>query len=236
MPGNCSAAAAHEDLHAHYAEMRGSVAIGPEQLLPIDVPEGTQPCATFGLHASLPFLAERYAHGDAALLAKHDGSVKATVKELVARIDELGGVDAICGFSQGGALEYHHNVQSCDSRLFTPALFFFLALLIGFTGRLALMPHTRCVERLEVVTIVPHEDYNGDTFDNDIALIKLSAPSEYAAIDMLDQPDDDKPVVTGGGSLSNTRRELSESVLTASKHPPGTNVWTFYCVDLKFNI
>ena len=58
-------------------------------------------------------------------------------------------------------------------------------------------------------TIVPHEDYNGGTFDNDIALIKLSAPSEYAAIDMLDQPDDDTwhsagtpLVVAGWGTLS----------------------------------
>ena len=47
----------------------------------------------------------------------------------------------------------------------------------------------------------------------------------------IDQPDDDKPVVTGGTSLSNTRRKLSELIfcILASRRMLYVDVVNFQC-------
>ena len=46
------------DLHAEYSGVRGVVALGAEELLPVSVPEGTQPCTGFGVNPVLPLAQE----------------------------------------------------------------------------------------------------------------------------------------------------------------------------------
>jgi uncharacterized protein (DUF1501 family) len=62
----CDAAATSYD---QYRTTRGGGALARDTLLPIQVPNGTQPCATYGLHPSLPFVRELYEQGDAAIFA-----------------------------------------------------------------------------------------------------------------------------------------------------------------------
>ena len=61
------------DLYAQYQAVRGvgegGVALSPNQLLPISVPNGTQPCNTFGLHHKLTNLKQMYEDGDMSLFA-----------------------------------------------------------------------------------------------------------------------------------------------------------------------
>ena len=57
------------DLHAKYEAARGAAAVAKESLHAIDVPAGTQPCTTFGVHEKLPAVASLYAAGDAAFVA-----------------------------------------------------------------------------------------------------------------------------------------------------------------------
>lgn len=54
---------------AEYDVLRQHHALSTSTLLPISVPAGTQPCATFGLHPSLPALKAMYDGGDAAFIA-----------------------------------------------------------------------------------------------------------------------------------------------------------------------
>jgi hypothetical protein len=47
---------AEVDLFEQYSAIRANTALAKGRLLPIDVPAGTQPCSTFGLHPELVFL------------------------------------------------------------------------------------------------------------------------------------------------------------------------------------
>jgi uncharacterized protein (DUF1501 family) len=66
---NCAAT----DLYAQYAEFRGigegGAALLPNQLLPIDVPAGTQPCDTFGLHYKMSNIKQMYDDGEVSFIA-----------------------------------------------------------------------------------------------------------------------------------------------------------------------
>ena len=62
---NCSS----KDMYAEYETVRGDVALAKADLRPIAVPNGTQPCATFGLHPRLQYMQELYNVGDAAFVA-----------------------------------------------------------------------------------------------------------------------------------------------------------------------
>ena len=66
--GNCTANGG-KDLHAEYTAARGDVAMGRDGMIAIEVPSGTQPCDTFGVHASLPTVAALFREGDAAFVA-----------------------------------------------------------------------------------------------------------------------------------------------------------------------
>ena len=57
------------DVFAEYTTARGAVALTREQLLPVAVPAGTQPCATFGLHPAMTFMKSLFDEGDAAIVA-----------------------------------------------------------------------------------------------------------------------------------------------------------------------
>ena len=58
------------DLYEEYARVRGVVALPKADLLPIDVPKAnSQPCDTFGVHPSLPFIHELYKNGSATFFA-----------------------------------------------------------------------------------------------------------------------------------------------------------------------
>ena len=61
--------------------MRGAVALDRSELLEISVPDGTQPCGTFGLHHKLPFLQAKYASGEAAMIANVGPLVEPISKE-----------------------------------------------------------------------------------------------------------------------------------------------------------
>ena len=53
-----SSACSASDLYAEYAAVRGpAIAIAKDDLLPFNVSAGSQPCATFGVHSSLGYLA-----------------------------------------------------------------------------------------------------------------------------------------------------------------------------------
>ena len=60
---------ASKDMYAEYETVRGDVALAKAELRPIAVPNGTQPCATFGLHPRLQYMQELYTVGDAAFVA-----------------------------------------------------------------------------------------------------------------------------------------------------------------------
>eukprot|EP01125_Pyxidicula_operculata_P014519 TRINITY_DN483_c0_g6_i1.p1 TRINITY_DN483_c0_g6~~TRINITY_DN483_c0_g6_i1.p1 ORF type:complete len:1985 (+),score=368.79 TRINITY_DN483_c0_g6_i1:207-6161(+) len=62
---NCPA----KDLHEEYSTVRAAAAIDKANLLPITVPDGTQPCNTFGLHSSMPFVKSLYDKKEALLFA-----------------------------------------------------------------------------------------------------------------------------------------------------------------------
>ena len=57
------------DLHAQYKKIRSNIALSHNQLLPIDVAPGTQPCTKFGIHSSLTTVKKLFEDGDAAFLA-----------------------------------------------------------------------------------------------------------------------------------------------------------------------
>ena len=57
------------DLHAQYKKIRSNIALSHNQLLPIDVAPGTQPCTEFGIHSSLTTVKKLFEDGDAAFLA-----------------------------------------------------------------------------------------------------------------------------------------------------------------------
>ena len=52
-----------------YAATRTGAALPLASLLPIGVPNGTQPCSTFGLHEKLPFVQQLFEEGDASIFA-----------------------------------------------------------------------------------------------------------------------------------------------------------------------
>ena len=57
------------DLYAEYQNIRGTVALAKETLLPIQSNGTAQPCAVFGLHSSLNLLKNLYDEGTALFLA-----------------------------------------------------------------------------------------------------------------------------------------------------------------------
>ena len=57
-------------------QVRGLLALAKEVLLPIDVPNGTQPCSRFGVNPSLPTVQALYNAGEAAFLANIGGLVE----------------------------------------------------------------------------------------------------------------------------------------------------------------
>lgn len=65
---------ASKDLYAEYQQVRQDAALDKATLLPISVPASTQPCATFGVHPSLPRLRSLYSQGE-ALFAANVGSM-----------------------------------------------------------------------------------------------------------------------------------------------------------------
>jgi uncharacterized protein (DUF1501 family) len=78
---NCGAT----DLYAQYAEYRGvgagGVALLPNQLLPIDVPTGTQPCDTFGIHHMMPNTKQMYDDGELAFVANMGSLIEPVTAE-----------------------------------------------------------------------------------------------------------------------------------------------------------
>jgi len=67
---NCQRNGAAADLYEEYKAYRGDVvALTKAQLTAINVPNGNQPCSTFGVHKMMPTLAEAYTAGDAAFFA-----------------------------------------------------------------------------------------------------------------------------------------------------------------------
>eukprot|EP01047_Picozoa_sp_COSAG01_P016800 COSAG01_NODE_871_length_13024_cov_115.041925_5_plen_358_part_00 len=62
---NCPA----KDLYAEYRAIRTNAAMNLNQLLSISVPNGTQPCGTFGVHFKLPKLKRLYDQGDLSFIA-----------------------------------------------------------------------------------------------------------------------------------------------------------------------
>eukprot|EP01122_Echinamoeba_exundans_P008354 TRINITY_DN275_c0_g1_i1.p1 TRINITY_DN275_c0_g1~~TRINITY_DN275_c0_g1_i1.p1 ORF type:complete len:1994 (-),score=503.35 TRINITY_DN275_c0_g1_i1:77-6058(-) len=58
-----------KNMYDEYVLVRQGAAINQSALLPINVPTGTQPCNTFGVHPSMPRLRQLYNDGDAAFLA-----------------------------------------------------------------------------------------------------------------------------------------------------------------------
>jgi cullin-associated NEDD8-dissociated protein 1 len=57
------------DLYDEYVEVRENVALAQSDLLPIDVPNGTQPCNKFGIHSTMEVLESAYNDGDALFFA-----------------------------------------------------------------------------------------------------------------------------------------------------------------------
>lgn len=56
-------------LHEEYKEVRGLIALEEDELLDINARRSGQPCRTFSLHRSLPYLKELYDEGDLLFLA-----------------------------------------------------------------------------------------------------------------------------------------------------------------------
>lgn len=81
-PTSESGAKMNFDLYEEYANVRGNVALPKADLLPIDVPtENNQPCDTFGVHPSLPFVRELYQNGSATFFANLGTMVEPITKE-----------------------------------------------------------------------------------------------------------------------------------------------------------
>lgn len=69
-----------DDLYAHYAEIRGDVAIDADDLLDVATPPGSQPGDVYGLHPSLTKLQLLYEAGDAAFVANAGVMVEPVTK------------------------------------------------------------------------------------------------------------------------------------------------------------
>ncbi len=59
----------NKDMYAEYVNVRTDAALNKTNLLPINVPAGTQPCNTFGVHYAMPMLQQLYNDGDALFAA-----------------------------------------------------------------------------------------------------------------------------------------------------------------------
>ena len=78
------------DLYEEYASVRGpKIAIPKDQLHPIKVPKGTQPCEVMGIHPKMPFLKELYDDGDAIMVANMGALVEVSWHVLVRQVDSF---------------------------------------------------------------------------------------------------------------------------------------------------
>ena len=77
-----------KDKYQEYADIRTDIALRKEDLLPINVPAGTQVCDKFGLHPKFPFLAELYKAKDALLLANVGTLIEPVTKEEVEKLSK----------------------------------------------------------------------------------------------------------------------------------------------------
>ena len=73
------------DLYAQYQAVRGigdsGAALLPNALIPFQVPAGTQPCNTFGLHHKMPSTKQMYEDGDVAFIANMGSLIEPLTKE-----------------------------------------------------------------------------------------------------------------------------------------------------------
>lgn len=92
-----------------YSSTRGAAALNLDDLLTIDVPTGTQPCDTMGLHNRLSILQELWEDGDAAFLANIGPLVEPLTKEQFLDLD-----------GQVPAGLYAHNLQTQGSKTLYP--------------------------------------------------------------------------------------------------------------------
>jgi len=68
------------DLQKEYQQVRGSAALFANEMLPIKVPPGTQPCDTFAVHPQLTHLRDMYDAGNASFIANIGGLVEPLTK------------------------------------------------------------------------------------------------------------------------------------------------------------
>ena len=65
------------DLYEEYASIRGpNLALPKKALHEINVPKGTQPCESFGIHPKMPFLKQLYDDKDAVMIANMGAMVE----------------------------------------------------------------------------------------------------------------------------------------------------------------
>ena len=76
VPHTCAA----KDVYANYVEIRDTVALGKEMLLPIDATSSNQICETFGLHPRLDAVQQMYNDGDMLFFANTGVLTKETDK------------------------------------------------------------------------------------------------------------------------------------------------------------
>lgn len=69
-----------KDYYAEYASVRTGAAIAKTSLLPINVPAGTQPCDTFGVHPAMGNITGMYTLGEAAFLTNIGALVEPVTK------------------------------------------------------------------------------------------------------------------------------------------------------------
>merc|ERR1712000_609900 len=69
------------DLVNEYASVRGGAAVPQGDLLPINVPGGTQPCDGFGVHPAFPTIHSLYEQNEALFLANIGALVEPITKE-----------------------------------------------------------------------------------------------------------------------------------------------------------
>ena len=74
--------------YQEYADIRTDVALRKEDLLPIDVPRGTQVCDKFGLHPKFPLLRDLFNAKDALLLANVGSMIEPVTKEEFAQLSK----------------------------------------------------------------------------------------------------------------------------------------------------
>jgi len=79
VPHTCSKGPAY-DLYQQYVDVRKTVALPRESLLPLDATASDQPCEVFGVHAKLTNLAQLYQEGDALFVANIGVLTKPTDK------------------------------------------------------------------------------------------------------------------------------------------------------------